>query len=60
MKTSLIFGLAIMIVSVSFSQIALGIETKQEPQPPQIPEPSPPPTPIQPPNPPPTPDPFPE
>jgi hypothetical protein len=59
MNTSLIFGMIVLLASVSFLQTTFAIETEQEPGPPQIPEPSPIPEPIRMPNPPPAPDPFP-
>jgi peptidoglycan hydrolase CwlO-like protein len=60
MKTSILFGMIVLLASVSFSQTTFAIETEQEPGPPQIPEPSPTPEPIRMPEPGPTPDPFPE
>ena len=60
MKTSLVFGIIVLFAFVSFSQVTFAIETEQEPEPPQIPEPSPTPEPIRMPEPSPTPNPFPE
>ncbi|MGH1568343.1 MAG: hypothetical protein ACRBBZ_04000 [Nitrosopumilus sp.] len=60
MKSVLVYGMIILFASVSFLQITLAIETKPEPEPPQIPEPSPAPEPIRMPDPSPAPDPFPE
>ncbi len=46
MKSSLIFGLAVILLLVSSLQFTLAFETEQEPKPPEIPEPSPAPEPI--------------
>lgn len=47
MKSSLIFGLAVVLFSVSSLQFTLALEIEQEPKPPEIPQPSPEPGPIQ-------------
>jgi len=47
MKSSLIFGLTVVVLLVSSLQFTLAFETEQEPKPPEIPEPSPEPAPIQ-------------
>ena len=60
MKSSLIFGMIAILAFVSFIHISLAFETKQEPEPPQIPQPSPAPEPIRMPDPAPAPNPFPE
>ncbi len=60
MKSSLIFGLTVMLLLVSSLQFTLAFETEQEPKPPGIPEPSPEPAPIQLPKSDPVPEPFPE
>jgi len=56
---SLIFGLTVILLSVSSLQFTLAFETEQEPKPPEIPGPTPEPEPIRSTDPDPVPEPFP-